>query len=81
MALGVLIAVAVPPCMCLCCHGQGELVIRVLTWDSKNLDSVQTSAPGQLCYKTMAVSSGQAPAHGGQPHLQPPNPTFVLRCR
>lgn len=63
MALGVLTAVAVPPRMRLCCHGQGDLLIRVLTWDLRNLDSVQTSAPRQLRYKITAVSLGRAPAH------------------
>lgn len=46
--------------------------------DLGHLDSVQTSAPGQLCNKAMAVTTGQAPAHQSQLHPQPPNPTFSL---
>lgn len=30
-------------------------------WDLRHLGSVQTSAPGQLCHKAMAVPSAQAP--------------------
>jgi len=71
MALGVSVAAAIPPSARLCCHGQGDPVIRVLTWDRRNLDSVQTSAAGQLCCQLTAVSSGRAPAPGGQPRSHP----------
>lgn len=45
MALVFLIAVAIPPCIQLCCHGQGDLVIRVLSWDFRSWPRLKPCSP------------------------------------